>query len=130
MERREYQRINISAEGAFVFLNTDSTYRECQGLIEDISENGIKILLSNSLSDKSLPSISDDASLHFQAVDNYDLYGNKKTALIMGKAKVVRQELQDDFIVLGCRVSEYTSELVNYNYVSERKLSHYINSLE
>ena len=127
MDRRLYRRITINAEGVFILDNNEISHREFPGVIEDISEGGIKIKMVKDEADHILPHLKTGSYLHFLATDDYTLFGNVNSAIISGQVEVLRQDTINNLITLGCKFKKYTSELLDY--VSDRKLSIYVDGL-
>lgn len=127
MDRRLYQRINIDAEGVFILDNETVSPREFSGIIENISEGGIKITFNKDAAATLLPYISKGEHLHFSAADDYSLFNREISAIISGKVEIIRKDIEDDLVSLGCKFKQYTNELSEY--VSNKKLSSYMNAI-
>lgn len=128
MDRRLYQRITVNAEGVFILDNTNVSPREFPGIVEDISEGGMKITMTREESNHILPYLSTGKNLHFHASDDFKLFGMDKEAIISGQVEILRQENVDDFVILGCKFKRKTSELMKY--ISDRKISLFMNNLQ
>lgn len=128
MDRRLYQRIRIDAESVFILDNKDISPREFPGIVEDISESGVKIVTSKDESSHILNYLSSGKNLHFNVVDNYKLFGKETDAIISGLVTIVRKESDGDFVILGCKYSPVTKEIEKY--VSDKKLSLFVNKMK
>lgn len=124
MERRVYQRIRISIEGLFISLNENAYPTEIEGMIEDISEGGIKIIIKKDTESSKTPCLKIGDVLRFQAYDEYELFGNQNNDVVSGVIQVVRVDETKDSITLGCKFTSKTSQLEEY--ISNRKTSSFM----
>lgn len=124
MERRKYQRIKVSAESTFLMLDKKVIDREFCGVIDNISENGIKIVVNRTEAEHILPLINTNDSIHFQAMDNFNLYGENIDAIVRGDAYVVRREIYDDSIIFGCKINELYTDISDLDYISSRRAAY------
>lgn len=99
MDRRLYQRIRIDAESVFILNNKEISPREFPGIVEDISETGIKIVTRKDEASHILNYLSTGENLHFNVIDDYKLFGNEVNAIISGLVTIVRNEADDDFVI-------------------------------
>jgi len=128
MERREYERIPVAAEGIFIFENRKNSNREFAGIIKDICEGGFKIFVDNKNYAEIFTENTRGEKVHFNIVDEYKLFGENISALLAGEATVVRQDTIEDSIVLGCKCTELYKALEKY--VSEMKMTRYLNRIQ
>lgn len=129
MDRRTYQRIKVDVESIFIVDNTSVSPREFEGIIEDISESGMKILIKAQDTLHLLPYIEKGQHLHFSAADDFHLFGQERSSIFSGMVEIIRREaLENDLFLLGCKFKRYSNEL--QKYVSDRKLSLYMNGLK
>lgn len=114
MERRRYERIRIDAASQFSMSDTSDGSLDFAGIIEDISEGGIRIVVSEAQYLDIADKISVGSEVIFQAMDEYMLYMTTRTDEIHGNAKVVRVEKYDDKYVFGCEMHYLNSSLEEY----------------
>lgn len=127
MERRGYKRIKINAEGSFIIFFDETCVSEFVGHIVDISDNGIRIsvIASEEENTDNLDAvIHEGCEIRFQAMESFSLYGREVTKIFRGEAHVVRKELRDGILVLGCEMKEVTDSMKRY--LEERKVSKYM----
>lgn len=124
MDRRTYERVKAEAKGTFIIRQGGKYIAEFVAGIEDISEAGIKVIVNAEEYDHVQELIGAGSQLSFQAVDNYNLYGNDVTKIFNGTVSVVRKELNGQSLLLGCKIRPLTREL--QEYIEERKVSVFI----
>ncbi len=127
MERRDFNRIKVHAEGSFVIENEGKFNTEFVGHIEDISEKGIKIRMDVQENENLLVAeriLRKGTRVHFQAMENFPLYGNEVTKIFNGTACVVYKDTREDCVVIGCEIKEMSDSVKEY--IKDRKISRYM----
>lgn len=127
MERRQDERISINAKGSFFVRSASEYYGEFQATIVDISERGVRIKAGSKCKDI-IQQISEDATLSFQAMEEYELFSEKEMQIFYGKLEIVHQFLDDGDIVLGCSMETTNPEIKEY--IKKRKMSYYMKSID
>jgi len=125
MERRGCPRIKIFADGIFYLQNDEAPAFEFTGVVEDISESGLKVVLDNVDVNEVLPIFSSDSQISFQIIDEFELLGEIKDEVIRGSASVIRICSFPNKISLGCKFTQINKELLEY--VTNRQTLSYIN---
>lgn len=128
MERRDYPRINISADGVFILKNDDTMYHEFSACISDISESGFKITLEKPNNSSILYKLNVDDMLSFNMVDKYKLFDEDVETILDGTAIIKRKINKDDCVILGCRFYNPSEELISY--VSDKKTASFMSALK
>lgn len=119
MDRRYYQRTKLNIDAIF-FLSDKQTFpREFNGILEDISESGIKVVLDPLTPEQIIDSIAIGDHIHFNSYDEYDLFGQSKDIVLSGDVIVSRKTSSSGKIVLGCKLYPITDELSTY--ISDKK---------
>lgn len=119
MERRGCPRIKISADGVFYLGDKQIHVREFTGIVDDISESGLKIRLTEPVSEELLQNLSIGKEVRFQIVDEFELMGELKDDIISGAATIMRTEQSDSKYCIGCKFNAPSAELLYY--VTDRK---------
>lgn len=127
MEKREYQRITISAEGIFHLDSIASIDREFFGTIEDISEGGLKLVIHKADNPNIQTKLKAGDSFHFQLIDEFDLFGNLVEEIISGTAIVKRIIDTGDSLIFGCAFKPSSDEI--RDYVLNRRTSIYMKAI-
>lgn len=122
MERRRYDRVKLGIEGTFYLKENDETLDEFLAVIDNVSENGIKVTINATEYEKACSYISAGKMLQFQAIDETpgsvnDIY------IFQGNAEIVRKSTLDGKIVIGCRVED--AEPAFKEYVKDKILTMY-----
>lgn len=125
MEKRLYRRIKVGLSSNFVVKYNPIGLREFGGYIEDLSENGIKISVTNPFYSQIFSNIKTGNVISFQSVDEYELYGKKRIDVFSGEAKVVRVATEGLNTVIGCMIFDPTEEYEEY--VKNKKASIFVN---
>lgn len=121
MEKRLYQRILAGVISNFILKDNPPGHREFSGVIDDISENGIKISISDSSCSEIVTNIKVGNIIAFQALDEYEIYGEVRTEVFSGEAKVIRVDSEKDNIIIGCKVVKSSKEFDEY--VKNKKMA-------
>lgn len=125
MEKRLYRRIKVGLSSDFIIKYNPVGLREFGGYIDDLSENGIKISITNPFYSKIFSSIKTGNIIAFQSFDEYDMCGNRRIDVFSGEAKVVRVDSEGENTVIGCKIFEPTQEYEEY--VKNKKMSMFVN---
>lgn len=120
-DRREYQRIKVDAMCQFLLANEGRDICDFSGVIDNISEQGIGIIIEDSKWFEVVEKIDVGEELFFQAIDEYELYKSKVSEVILGKARILRKNVCDGKYVMGCKFTSNSKDL--QEYVSKRKLA-------
>lgn len=126
MERREYQRINVSAKGSFFAQDIKNV--EFVANIVDVSENGVRVEIDNEKYGKLLEPLDEGHVICFQAMEEFLVYDKSKVGIFDGKAIIVRKQIEDNLIIMGCRVYPPSNSLMQY--VEDRKVSVFISDIK
>lgn len=126
-ERRLHQRIVSQLQANFYIESDNNDPNEFGGIIENLSENGIKIVVSDQDDFKVVNEIVVGDEVVFQAVDEYELYGKTRMDIFKGHASVVRIEKDENDIVLGCEVNSISKDFEKY--VSNKRISLYLSTM-
>ena len=124
MDRRFYESVKTTAMGAFVIKNNGIYAMEFTGAIEDISECGMKIRVENGDYEQILKVLKDDSRISFQAFDDFNLFGNDVSSIFGGDVEVVRNEVIDGKLFIGCKIRQLSDSL--RKYIDEKKMSVFI----
>lgn len=127
MERRESERIDVHAKGTFMVKRGNDLVTEFVADIVDISEGGIRIEIADTEREK-IQLITEECVVSFQAMEEYELYGNNRYQYFFGDMVIVRKIQNGDSIVLGCKMPFLPD--ITRKYIDDRKVSIYINSLK
>jgi len=125
MEKRKHQRTKVDVEGIFMHTQGNTVFSEFSGTIDDISEGGVKLVINNpsEVSD----SINIGSTIHFTGTDEYVLGGENRISLVEGNATVVRKEVSEEKIVLGCMLDSLPNALEDY--IRDKKTSSFLVSI-
>jgi len=123
MDRRYYSRTKIKIESIF-FINDGPILTDFTGVIEDISEGGIRIFVDKERYKESVGTIAVGTNIFFQAYDEYLLYDEKKQEVFSGEVEVIRIEESEDGVHYGCRLLRLSDELAEY--INNKKVSEYM----
>lgn len=121
MERRYYKRIRTDVASSFIVKDNQPGFREFIGTLKDVSESGICITIQRGDYADIIDSIEMDSLIHFQAVDEYELFKEEHMDIFDGEVKVVRKQENGDLISFGCIIVKPTPELVEY--IKNKKMS-------
>ena len=124
MERRLYQRVFTKARSNFIVIDNPPGLREFGGVIDDVSENGIKISVSDPGCAHIISNINVESKIAFQAIDEYEVNGEVHAEVFSGEAKVIRIDKDKENVIIGCKVVEATKEFDEY--VKNRKMALFI----
>ena len=127
MDRRYYQRTKLNIDGLFFLTERETFPREFNGTIDDISESGIKIVLDPLTPKQITDSIDVNDRLQFNSYDEYQLFGQNKDVVLSGEVIVVRKDIMNDKIVLGCKLSPLTDDLSKY--ISDKKVCSFCSTI-
>lgn len=125
MDRREYKRECIELESVFIRKDAENpNERELFGCIYDISEVGMKIIVSEEKNKKIANEILAGDVICFQTVDVYKLYYKEWTEVISGEVTVLRKDSREEGIVLGCKFIRISDSLKHY--IDNKRVASYI----
>lgn len=124
VERRFYQRALIGLVGNFIIENKEPGSREFNGIIEDISECGIRICVEDDRFSNVTNNIQVGDTILFQSYDAYVLYDERHTDVFSGEAEVVRVETISGKLVIGCKIDKLSDALAEY--IKNKKLAIFI----
>lgn len=126
MEKRLYKRIQVGLASNFIVKYNPIGLREFGGYIDNLSENGLKISITNPFYASIFRSIKTGNIISFQSVDEYEICGVRRIDVLAGEAEVVRVDTEGPNTVIGCRIFEPTEEYEEY--VKNKKTSLFINA--
>lgn len=121
MDRRYYQRAKVGVESLFFIEGNGPGLRDFEGILEDISEGGIRILVRKEQYKESVETIKVGSIISFQACDEYQMYNKTMTEIFMGKVEVLRIQKIGDDIHIGCKHVKLSQELEEY--IRNKKVS-------
>lgn len=128
MDRREYERIRVNAKGTFIVKKEDNLVNEFVAKIVDVSEKGIRIEVDSEESKNKALQITDENSIVFQAMEEFELYREKTFEYFHGEVEVVHMEEDGNSIFLGCKLAYLPDSLKKY--ISDRKVSIFISQMD
>lgn len=128
MERRFFKRTTISILGTFIVMNTEDFQCEFEGILEDISEGGIKFVINAATSVASTDLIKVGDTVKFTAYDEYNLFGEMQEAILYGTATVLRKTVSENNVILGCSIIALSDELEEY--ILNKQTSIYMKALD
>lgn len=120
MDRREYHRFRGSLECNIYFKNRDIDYKEFSGLIEDISEVGLRIKIDTKDNVDFVNNITVGDSIMFQSAEEKQIHNEEKITVLIGEARVLRIEEEKEFIKIGCAIVSVIPEY--YKYIRYREM--------
>ncbi len=121
MERRFYQRAVVGLTSNFIVVKNEPGQREFNGRIEDLSECGIRISVEEDSYNDIVSNIAIGDKILFQSFDAYTLYDVKRTDVFKGESEVVRVEIKDGKVIIGCKMDQLSPDLSEY--IKNKKLS-------
>ena len=121
--RRLYERIDINVE--CVLYLKDGEVMEINGLLRDISENGIGLFLEGP--EEVFDVLKEKMNLKFQFQDEFMIFKEICSHIVNGQAEIVRLQRTEDGMIVGCRLLQ--PEKVEA-YVRERKMASYLDSMQ
>lgn len=124
MEQRAYRRIEINIDGVFFVEQPNGERLEFPGIIKDISEGGIGIVINEVLDPAIVDAIDIGTQIHFQAFDSYDFFGDEHSVIVGSVSKAVRKVVNADSIIIGCKISILGKELEQY--IKEKHVIQYM----
>lgn len=127
MDRREYARLYLNVESVFILQNNNLSRREFEGVLADISEGGFRIVADYSLYSDILDNANIDDIIYFSIPDEYELLGKEVAEIVTGQARILRKQIEDNQMVLGCEFVGRDHDLERY--VRNRKTSAFMNGI-
>lgn len=124
MEKRLYQRVTVGITSNFIIQDNEPGYREFGGVIDDLSENGIRVSVTDSRYSHILDRIKVGDKITFQAFDEYEMYGELRTDVFTGETEVRHIKKEEDNIIIGCKVYKASEEFDEY--VKNKKMALFI----
>ena len=92
MDRRYYSRTKIRIESTFFIDGNKAGLRDFTGVIEDMSEGGIRFIVDEEHRKESVGTIKNGTIIKFQAYDEYMLYNQMRDEVFSGEVEVIRIE--------------------------------------
>ena len=126
MDKRFYRRLSLDIEGVFI-LDKEDAPGEFKGIIEDLSESGIKIIIDTNAYPNAYDAINENDLLYFTAADEFKLFDEDQSFIIQGKAKIIRKRVTKDALVIGGEIVSVSNEIMEY--LLSRRTSIYMDSL-
>lgn len=124
MDRRYYSRTKIRIESTFFIEGNDIGLRDFTGVIEDISEGGVRFIVDEEHRKESVDTIKNGTVIKFQAYDEYMLYNQMRDEVFSGEVEVIRIDECVDGTHFGCKINKLTDELEEY--INNKKISEYV----
>lgn len=100
--------------------------RDFTGVIEDISEGGIRFIVDDEHYKESVGTIEVGTIVSFQAYDEYVLYHQERQDVFSGNVEVIRIDELSDGVHYGCTITKLSDELSEY--INNKKISEYVNN--
>lgn len=125
MEKRFYQRLNVNIAGNFIVNESVPETNEFDGVIQDISEDGIRFSVMEVAFKKILREIAVGSNIVFQALDEYNLFGEKRTDVFSGSAEVKRVRKEGNSYEIGCIIVKTSKEYDEY--IKYKKMANFVN---
>ena len=126
MDRRLYKRVPVSLLGDFILRGSEADQREFDGVIQDVSEGGIKFCVNGAEYPDLISAIQVGSKILFQSLDEYVFFKERRTDVFHGEVEVVRAEDIDGRMIFGCRMTKLLPDFANY--VKHKKLSLFLES--
>lgn len=114
----------MGTESNFIIRDNEPGMREFNGIIEDISEGGIRIRVTNEQFKDAVSTIKEGSVITFQSYDEYKLYQELRQEVFMGEVEVLRVEKSATEMVFGCIFVRLTKDLEEY--IKNKKVSVFI----
>lgn len=124
MDRRYYSRTKIRVESTFFIEGNKADLRDFIGVLEDISEGGIRFIVDEVHFKESVGTIKKGTKIKFQAYDEYMFYNEMRDEVFSGEVEVIRIEENEDGIHFGCKITKLTEELASY--INNKKVSEFV----
>lgn len=124
VERRNYRRVVVSLDSCFIIKDNEPGYREFNGVIEDLSECGIKIRVEDQRFAKIAGELSIGDKITFQSIDEFEMFNEMHTEVFSGEAEIVRIDSTSNELVIGCKVFSSSNEF--NEYVKNKKMALYM----
>lgn len=121
MEKRLYQRVLVGLISNFIIKENEPGFREFNGIIEDLSENGIRIRIEDQSYLHIVEKIKVGDKILFQSIDEYEMYGDTRTDIFSGEARVIRKSSDDGNVIVGCKIDKSSDEYSEY--VKNKKMA-------
>ena len=115
---REYERVGVDKKCVLFF---DDGQTEVNGILKNISENGVAFICEDTEELRSL--LSDNVVFSFWTFDKYEYFDVQKNDLIIGIGRIIRFDDADvdNKKILGCKLVSPDRTLLDY--VSRKKVS-------
>lgn len=114
----------MGTESNFIIRDNEPEMREFNGIIEDISEGGIRIRVTNEQFKDAVSTIKEGSVITFQSYDEYKLYQELRQEVFMGEVEVLRVDKSATEMVFGCKFVRLTKDLEEY--IKNKKVSVFI----
>lgn len=124
LDRRNYSRTRLRIESTFFIDGNKLGLRDFTGVIEDISEGGIRFIVDEAHRKDAVDTIKKGTTIKFQAYDEYMLYNQMRDEVFSGEVEVIRIEEFEDGTHFGCKIIKLTDALEAY--INNKKISEYI----
>ena len=124
LNRRYYSRTKIRIESTFFIDGNKAGLRDFTGVIEDMSEGGIRFIVDEEHRKESVGTIKNGTIIKFQAYDEYMLYNQMRDEVFSGEVEVIRIEEYEDGTHFGCKITKLTDALEKY--INNKKISEYM----
>lgn len=120
MEKRQYQREVINCIGLFYIQGGEYGKIEFDGVVTDISENGMAIKIVEPKCIMIADEVQVGTELKFCFIDKYEIFRETKNVDITGIATVVRKDKNADRLIIGCTFRGDRRKIEQY--VSDKKM--------
>lgn len=120
MDRREHQRIVVGLECNFYFKNRDTDSKEFCGVIEDISEAGLRLRICEKSNSDFVKKANVGDYILFQSADEYTRANRPQIDVLIGEAKITRIENKNEHVLIGCSIVDKIKgydDFINRKYI-------------
>lgn len=129
MEKREYPRLLLNKEAVFFINNSNIAIHEFSGIIDDISEVGIRIKLNKEENKEIIKVLQIDTELTFSTVDILSYNEKEEFKYISGNVKIVRiEELDNNVFICGCKIINPDKDILKY--LDDKRTYNYLHRLK
>lgn len=127
MDRREFSRVEVGAQGAFYLRDDGKLIYEFTGIVDNVSEGGLGVLVENEIYEKVCSYLEIGQRFSFQAYDDKGYNMNEEEGSFYGEATVVRKTVANDTIMVGCKIDNTCEDF--RKYVEGKKVYLYLKSI-
>lgn len=127
MERREYTRVKVGAQGEFFLFEDGKVVYDFVGIVDNVCEGGLGIHVEREVYETVGVSLEVGQRISFQAYDANGYSIREEEGIFHGNAEVVRKIMHDNILEIGCKIDDRSAEFMEY--VKDKKVYLYISAL-